>query len=95
MAVPEVALPARAEVAAQGVGAVREDVARPIFTLVVVGHVATLAAVAIVTVALAVQAGAVLALPAGSVPAVACRKKDIQVKLGTITALKCQPIFMC
>lgn len=74
VAVPEVALPARAEVAAQGVGAVREDVARPIFTLVVVGHVATLAAVAIVAVALAVEAGAVLALSAGRVAAVICGK---------------------
>ena len=81
VAVPEVALPARAEVAAQGVGAVREDVARPIFTLVVVGHVTTRAAVAIVTVALAVQAGAVLALPAGSVPAVACRKRRHRLSL--------------
>ena len=95
VAIAGVSLATGAEVAAQGVGAVGEDVARPVLALVVVGHVAALAAVAIVTVALAVQAGAVLALPAGSVPAVACRKKDIQVKLGTITALKCQPIFMC
>ena len=81
VAIAGVSLATGAEVAAQGVGAVGEDVARPVLALVVVGHVTTLAAVAIVTVALAVQAGAVLALPAGSVPAVACRKRRHRLSL--------------
>ena len=54
----------------QGVGAVGEHVAGPVLALVVVRHVAALAAVAVIAVALAVQAGAVLTLPACRVPAV-------------------------
>jgi hypothetical protein len=72
VAIAGVALSAGAEVAAEGVGAVGEDVAGSVLALVVVRHVATLASVAIVTVALAVQAGAVLALTSGGVPAVVC-----------------------
>ena len=59
MAVARVALPARAEVAAEGVCAVSEDVARPVLALVVVRHVAALAAVAVIAVTLTIQTGAV------------------------------------
>ena len=79
VAVAGVALSAGTEVAAEGVRAVREDVAGPVLALVVVGHVATLAAVAVVAVALAVQAGAVLALPSGGVPAVVCGDKESRI----------------
>ncbi len=59
MAVARVALPARAEVAAEGVRAVSEDVAGPVLALVVIRHVAALAAVAVIAVTLTIQTGAV------------------------------------
>ena len=65
-----VSLVARTEVAAERVGAVAEDRARPVLAFVVVRHVAALAAVAVVAVALGGEAGAVHALPAGGVQAV-------------------------
>jgi len=68
--VTAVAFSTGAEVAAQGVGAVGEHVAGAVLALVVVRHVAALAAVAVIAVALAVQAGAVLTLPACRVPTV-------------------------
>ena len=59
MAVARVALPTRAEVAAEGVCAVSKDVAGPVLALVVVRHVAALAAVAVIAVTLTIQTGAV------------------------------------
>lgn len=72
---------AGAEVAAQGVGAVAEDVARPVLALVVVRHVAALAAVAVVAVALGVQAGAVLAHAPGGVETVVWNRNWIATTL--------------
>jgi hypothetical protein len=69
-------IPARAEVAPEGVGAVGEDVAGPVLALVVVRHVTAFAAVAIVAVALAVQAGAVLTVATCRVAAVICKEKS-------------------
>jgi hypothetical protein len=57
--VARVALPARAEVAAKSVCAVGEDVTGPVLALVVVRHVAALAAVAVIAVTLTIQTGAV------------------------------------
>ena len=64
MSVSGVALPARAEVAAQCVGAVSKDIAGSVLALVLIGHVATLATVAVVTVALTVQTGTVFTFAA-------------------------------
>lgn len=61
---------AGAEEGPEGVGAVAEDVAGPVLALVGVGHVAALAAVAVVAVALRVQARAVLAVATRRVEAV-------------------------
>ena len=60
--IPFVALIAGAEVAAERVSAVAEDIAGSVLALVHVGHVTAFAPVAVVTVALRVQARAVLAL---------------------------------
>lgn len=67
-----VTLIARAEVAAERVGAVAEHVARSVLALVHVGHVTAFASVTIVTVALRVQARAVLALAPCRVQTVVC-----------------------
>ena len=61
-AIAGVAFSAGAEEAAEGVGAVGEDVAGPVLALVVVRHVTAFAAVPVVAVTLTVQTGAVLAL---------------------------------
>ena len=82
VAIPCVALSTRAKVAAQGVCAIGENVARPIFALVVIGHVATFASIAIVTMALAVQTGAVFAFTTCRVTTIFCKitKRKISIK---------------
>ena len=66
---------AGAEVAADGVGAVSEDVAGPVLALVVVRHVAALAAVAVIAVTLSVQASSVFTVTTRRVTAIVCNKK--------------------
>ena len=61
---------ARAEVSSDGVCAVCEYVAGPVLALVVVRHVAALAAVAIVAVTLTIQASSMFALTTSRVTAV-------------------------
>ncbi len=74
VAVSGVALSARAEVAAQSVGTVGEDIARPILALVVIRHVAAFTPIAIVTVALTIQTGSVPTFTACRIAAVICKK---------------------
>jgi hypothetical protein len=62
VAIAFVTLVTAAEEVAEGVCAVAEDVAGTVLALVLVGHVAPLSAVAVVAVALRVQAGPVLAV---------------------------------
>lgn len=62
-----------AEEAAEGVGAVAEDITGPVPALILVGHIAALAAVAVVAVALRVEAGAVLAEMTRRVQAIVLR----------------------
>ena len=69
-AVALVSLVAAAEERPEGVGAVAEHVARTVLALVVVRHVAALAAVAIVAVTLTIQASSMFALTTSRVTAV-------------------------
>ena len=61
---------AGAKVSTDGVGAVSKDVTRPVLALVVVRHVAALAAVAVVAVTLSVQASSMFAVTTRRVTAV-------------------------
>ncbi len=67
---------AGAEEAAEGVCAVPENVAGPVLAFVGVRHVATFAAVAVVAVALGVQTGTMLAVPARGVQAIVCKNRS-------------------
>ena len=78
-AVAGVALSAGAEEAAEGVGAVGEDVAGPVLALVVVRHVTAFAAVPVVAVTLTVQTGAVLTLAPCRVTTIIWRKKNVNI----------------
>ena len=69
-AVALVTFVAAAEEGSEGVGAVAEHVARPVLALVLVRHGAALAAPAVVTVTLRVQARTIDTTVAGSVQAV-------------------------
>lgn len=59
MAITRIAFTAWAKVRAQCISAIGKDITRPIFALVVVGHVATFSPISIVTVALTIQTRAV------------------------------------
>ena len=84
-----VALVTGAEESPEGVGTVAEDVAGAHVALVDVRHVTALAAVAVVAVALRVQAGAVAAVPPRRVQAVICRiRRDILTLRDTDSTFK-------
>ena len=62
--IARVAFATRTKVTAKGIGAIGKDIAWPVFAFVVVGHITPFTPIAIVTVALTVQTGAVFTFTA-------------------------------
>ena len=76
MTVPAITFATGTKVAAQSVCAVGKYVTRPVFALVVIGHIATLAPVSIVTMALTIQTSAVFTITACRITTIIWNEKE-------------------
>ena len=76
MTVPAITFATGTKVAAQSVGAVGKYVAGSVFALVVIGHIATLAPVSIVTMALTIQTSAVFTITACRITTIIWNEKE-------------------
>ena len=76
MTVPAITFATGTKVAAQSVGAVGKYVTGSVFALVVIGHIATLAPVSIVTMALTIQTSAVFTITACRITTIIWNEKE-------------------
>ena len=73
VSIPSVTFTTGTKVTTEGIGAIGKDVTWPIFALIVIGHIATLTPVTIVTMTLTIQTRAVFTITACRITTIICK----------------------